>query len=401
MNILDAAYATVHDHHGGASALAPRLLTESAMVVARYKLERDQLKNITGVSKEEIDTRMAYLELTQQKALEKSSKAAQKAYRDAYNSALGIPTSQFDVNHQTVNDLQKGSNDLRDSQLGESQNGQKILTDKFTDQYSKKLISEQEYQTQLSDIVRQGEDERAQIREDAAQRDQDIQNVSKQLQLKTELYYGEQIFGSMTETMKNAFGEQSAAYKAAFAVQKAFAIAQSMVAIQAALALAMKAPFPQSLAQYAIVAAQTASIIGNISSVSAEFYDGGYTGSGGKYEVAGVVHKGEVVWSQEDVARSGGVGAVDRARRGGISGYSDGGIVGGFSGLDAAASQNRIANQLSDKATNTTTVQPQHIQVNNIVDANLVGDFMQTTEGTRVYMNLIRSNRSAIKAIIG
>ncbi|MCG2575206.1 transglycosylase SLT domain-containing protein [Acinetobacter sp. ME22] len=377
------------------------LLTESAMVVARYKLERDQLKNITGVSKEEIDTRMAYLELTQQKALEKSSKAAQKAYRDAYNSALGIPTSQFDVNHQTVNDLQKGSNDLRDSQLGESQNAQDNLTTGLVDQYSKKLISEQEYQTQLSDIVRQGEDERAQIREDAAQRDQDIQNVSKQLQLKTELYYGEQIFGSMTETMKNAFGEQSAAYKAAFAVQKAFAIAQSMVAIQAALALAMKAPFPQSLAQYAIVAAQTASIIGNISSVSAEFYDGGYTGSGGKYEVAGVVHKGEVVWSQEDVARSGGVGAVDRARRGGISGYSDGGIVGGFSGLDAAASQNRIANQLSDKATNTTTVQPQHIQVNNIVDANLVGDFMQTTEGTRVYMNLIRSNRSAIKAIIG
>lgn len=377
------------------------LLTESAMVVARYKLERDQLKNITGVSKEEIDTRMAYLELTQQKALEKSSKAAQKAYRDAYNSALGIPTSQFDVNHQTINDLQKGSNDLRDSQLGESQNAQDNLTTGLADQYSQGLISEQEYQTQLSDIVRQGEDERAQIREDAAQREQDIQNVSKQLQLQTELYYGEQIFGSMTETMKSAFGEQSAAYKAAFAVQKAFAIAQSLIAIQTGIAQAAANPWPMNLAAMASVAAATASIISNISSVSAEFYDGGYTGTGGKYDVAGVVHKGEVVWSQEDVARSGGVSAVERARRGGISGYSDGGVVGGFAGLDASASQSRIANQLSDKATNTTTVQPQHIQVNNIVDANLVGDFMQTTEGTRVYMNLIRSNRSAIKAIIG
>ncbi|KJV38183.1 hypothetical protein [Acinetobacter brisouii] len=376
------------------------LLTESAMVVARYQLEHEQLKNITGVSKEEIDARLAYQELAQQKSLKKLVEDNQKAYREAYNSALGLPTNQFDVNHQTIKDLQKGSNELRDSQLGESKNAQKNLTDKLTDQYSKKLLSEQEYQTQLSDIVRQGEDERAQIREDAAQREQDIQNVSKQLQLQTELQYGEQIFGSMTETMKGAFGEQSAAYKAAFAVQKAFAIAQSLIAIQTGIAQAAANPWPMNLAAMASVAAATASIISNISSVSAEFYDGGYTGTGGKYDVAGVVHKGEVVWSQEDVARSGGVGAVERARRGGISGYSDGGVVGGFAGLDASASQSRIANQLSDKATNTTTVQPQHIQVNNIVDANMIGDFMQTTSGTRVFMNFIRNNRSAIKAIL-
>ncbi|MHA3052603.1 transglycosylase SLT domain-containing protein [Acinetobacter sp. ANC 4640] len=377
------------------------LLTESAMVSARYQLEREQLKNITGISKEEIDARLAYQELAQQKSLKKLVEDNQKAYREAYNSALGLPTNQFDVNHQTIKDLKKGSNELRDSQLGESQNAQDNLTTGLADQYSQGLISEQEYQTQLTDIVRQGEDERAQIRADTAQREQDIQNVSKQLQLQTELQYGEQIFGSMTETMKSAFGEQSAAYKAAFTVQKAFAIAQSMVAIQAALALAMNAPFPESLAQYAIVAAQTASIIGNISSVAAEFYDGGYTGSGGKYDVAGVVHKGEVVWSQEDVARSGGVVAVERARQGGISGYADGGVVGGFAGLNASASQNRIAAQLSESSTNTTTVQPQHIQVNNIVDLSMMGDYVATTAGTRVFTNFIRNNRSAIKAIIG
>lgn len=376
------------------------LLTEAAMVSARYQIEHDQLKNLTGVSKEEIDARLAYQELAQQKSLKKLVEDNQKAYREAYNSALGLPTNQFDVNHQTIKDLQKGSNELRDSQLGESKNAQKNLTGKLTDKYNQHLISEQEYQTQLSDIVRQGEDERAQIREDAAQREQDIQNVSKQLQLQTELQYGEQIFGSMTETMKNAFGEQSAAYKAAFAVQKAFAIAQSMIAIQTGIAQAAANPWPMNLAAMASVAAATASIISNISSVSAEFYDGGYTGTGGKYDVAGIVHKGEVVWSQEDVARSGGVGAVERARRGGISGYADGGVVGGFAGLDASAFQSQIANQLSEKVTSTTTVQPQHIQVNNIVDANMIGDFMQTTSGTRVFMNFIRNNRSAIKAIL-
>lgn len=57
-----------------------------------------------------------------------------------------------------------------------------------------------------------------------------------------------------------------------------------------------------------------------------QFAQGGYTGPGGVYEPAGVVHKGEVVWSQLDIARAGGVAVVEAMRRG-IRGYSMGGIV--------------------------------------------------------------------------
>ncbi|WP_286903103.1 EF-hand domain-containing protein [Vreelandella sedimenti] len=46
------------------------------------------------------------------------------------------------------------------------------------------------------------------------------------------------------------------------------------------------------------------------------FANGGYTGPGGKYELAGHVHAGEVVWSQDDIARFGGVGAVESLRTG-------------------------------------------------------------------------------------
>lgn len=46
------------------------------------------------------------------------------------------------------------------------------------------------------------------------------------------------------------------------------------------------------------------------------FSGGGYTGPGGRNQPAGVVHKGEVVWSQSDIARSGGVAAVEAMRRG-------------------------------------------------------------------------------------
>lgn len=57
------------------------------------------------------------------------------------------------------------------------------------------------------------------------------------------------------------------------------------------------------------------------------FAGGGYTGPGGRYEPAGVVHRGEVVWSQVDVARAGGVAVVEAMRRG-MRGYDMGGIVG-------------------------------------------------------------------------
>ncbi|MCE8042431.1 phage tail tape measure protein [Halomonas daqingensis] len=57
------------------------------------------------------------------------------------------------------------------------------------------------------------------------------------------------------------------------------------------------------------------------------YAQGGYTGPGGRYEPAGIVHRGEVVWSQTDVARAGGVAVVEALRKG-LGGYASGGAVG-------------------------------------------------------------------------
>lgn len=54
------------------------------------------------------------------------------------------------------------------------------------------------------------------------------------------------------------------------------------------------------------------------------FAEGGWTGSGSKYEPKGVVHANEVVWSSEDVSRAGGVATVEAMRKG-KKGYSNGG----------------------------------------------------------------------------
>lgn len=58
------------------------------------------------------------------------------------------------------------------------------------------------------------------------------------------------------------------------------------------------------------------------------FAEGGYTGSGGKYQPAGVVHRGEYVFDQDSVKRAGGPAALDALRRG-LKGYAGGGFVDG------------------------------------------------------------------------
>lgn len=65
----------------------------------------------------------------------------------------------------------------------------------------------------------------------------------------------------------------------------------------------------------------------NFMATAMGFDRGGYTGAGGVHEPAGIVHRGEVVWSQRDVARAGGVAAVEGMRRG-VRGYAMGGAVG-------------------------------------------------------------------------
>ncbi|KQK45813.1 hypothetical protein AQ482_12545 [Acinetobacter baumannii] len=60
-------------------------------------------------------------------------------------------------------------------------------------------------------------------------------------------YYGEQITGSMVGMLEAAGDKQSAIYKAMFTANKAFAIAQSLISIQAGIAQAANNPFPYNL----------------------------------------------------------------------------------------------------------------------------------------------------------
>lgn len=109
-----------------------------------------------------------------------------------------------------------------------------------------KVALEQQTQERITQILKEEDDKRR-----AAQAAQ-LQNYSN-------------LFGSMADLAKTFGGEQSKTYKALFAVSKAFAIADSIIKIQQAMAsAAMSVPFPGNLAAIATVAAQTAGIISTI-----------------------------------------------------------------------------------------------------------------------------------------
>lgn len=166
---------------------------------------------------------------------------------------------------------------------------------------------------QAAQITTEGEARMTAIRQQAAQANQVIESQKNEIITSAT----QTMIDSGLQILATGFGEQSGIYKAAFAASKAFAIAQSLVSIQQGIAMAAANPFPYNIAAMASVAAATASIVSNLSAIAGTgFASGGFTGQGGKYQPAGIVHKGEYVFDQAATNRIG-VSNLEALRNGG------------------------------------------------------------------------------------
>lgn len=82
------------------------------------------------------------------------------------------------------------------------------------------------------------------------------------------------LFSGIAGLTKSFAGEQSAAYRISFAIEKGFAIAQSVMAIQQAVAKAMAVGFPANIPLIAQSVAQGAQVISSIKNVQAPAVSG-------------------------------------------------------------------------------------------------------------------------------
>ncbi len=290
------------------------LLSETQAMQERYRLEREEILKNTKLSIEE-----------RQKLIALSKANQDKETRDKVNNAAqnwgGIQadmngTGEFFRQDQERFSRLNAANDLADSQFAATDLDEKNGLDGLNAQMEAGLIKQQDFENQKTAIIQAAQDQRNQIAAEYAQNAQDIEDKYHQDRLNAQIALGGQMMGSLTSMFGSMFGEQSKAYKIMFAADKAYAIAAAGIAIQQNIAAASKAGFPLNIPLIAGAVAQGASIIANIRAIKDQgFADGGYTGRGGKYEVAGAVHKGEIVWSQEDIKRWGGVGLVEKMRK--------------------------------------------------------------------------------------
>ena len=110
----------------------------------------------------------------------------------------------------------------------------------------------------------------------------------------------------------------------------------------------------------------------------AGYADGGYTGNGDKYDPAGIVHKGEYVFTQDDVKRIG-LNNLEMMHRG-----SD-------SVTNAGLNNNRVS---------ATEQRSSSVSIVNMVDPDMLKAYLSTPDGQRAIINTIRHNPKTVKQIV-
>lgn len=251
--------------------------------------------------------------------------------------------------------------------------------------------NEEAYQARLAEIDRQY----------AAQRNK-IEQARGELALQTSA----NIFGQLA-TLSSSHNSKMAA------IGKAAAIAQAIIntyqsATEAYKSLAGIPVIGPALAVGAAAAAVAAGLA-NVAQIRAQsvggYAEGGYTGAGGKHQVAGVVHAGEVVWSQADIARAGGVSIVEMMR---LRGYADGGFVHPLANAPtpaqlgfAAPRQPRMDFGKLAAANDGAARGPGvGVRIVNSIDPEFATSAMNSAAGEKVIMNVLSRNSVKLKQMV-
>ncbi|MGK0825730.1 putative phage tail protein [Klebsiella pneumoniae] len=282
-------------------------LQNSVKTLDDYRKMQEQVKTKDERTNDLLKTRLELLEKAKATGQLKPGEY-EKTRADIYqNTDMQLPSTVRNV----VGNLTPTGGRL--SGTFEGMQGQINEYDQAQQELQRWLAAQEEAYAKAGEITAEGEARMTSIRQRAADANQVIE-----AQKNTIISAATQsLFDSIADIMRTGFGEQSAIYKVAFAASKAFAIADSMVKIQQAIASgAVSAPYPANIIAMASIAAQTASIVSNIQAVSGVgFASGGYTGPGGKYQPAGIVHKGEYVFDQASTNRIG-VSQLEALRNG-------------------------------------------------------------------------------------
>lgn len=280
-------------------------MTEAGYMQERYKLEREEIQKNLELSEE---YRKKLLEINQANifAARNQAGAAVGGIQQRFNEALmQRDNPRGYAQYQLQNQYETDSGALS----GAYRNNQDAIN-------NDPLLDQQQKEQQLLDAHQQYLSAKAAMDAEYNQQQQDLLNQQQAANLAT---YSN-IFGDLSGLAKAFGGEQSSTYRVLFAAQKGFALSSALVNNWKTISDAYAnepGTIWNKIAAGVVAASETGVFSAAIQAITPQgFSAGGYTGPGGKYDVAGLVHKGEVVWSQDDIKRAGGVGTVEAMRTG-------------------------------------------------------------------------------------
>ncbi|WP_375581542.1 tape measure protein [Acinetobacter baumannii] len=351
------------------------LLTETEAIRERYRLEREE---IAKTVKDEEEKRKRLALSRDQERLEAHDRAAKAVQNWGGIQAEMNGSGEFYRLDQERSSRLSAAANLFDSQLADIE------------------TQEQDPNANLVALNAQ----REQIMKEHFERLKLIESTYQNDSLNLQLSQAQAVTGAFTGMFGAILGESSTAYKTLFATQKAFALAQAGMNMWKAASDAYAnepGTWYQKAAAAAIATIKSGTFVSLIQAATPQgFADGGYTGNGLKHTPAGIVHKGEVVWSQDDIKRWGGVSVVESMRQSKPSGYANGGYV--SNNTSEAIAARREARQFDAINSNQTQSSSSQVPINVYVTVNPDGSSKTDTQNDSKQLGQLIGN--AVRAVI-
>lgn len=215
------------------------------------------------------------------------------------------------------------------------------------------ILTEEERQAALAELARQH---------------REAEEARNRAHVESVLSHSEDLFEGLARLAQGRNEEQTQAYKALFAISKAFSITQATMSIATGIAKAQELGFPANLAEMARVAAVGAQVLATISS----------SNFAGAYDEGGRIPAGKI----------------------GLVGEYGPEFVQG----PAVVTSRKDTRDLIEKAAANTSAQearPTNIRIINAFDTSALGDYLGSDEGEEIVLNIIQRNRNIVRTVVG
>lgn len=337
--------------------------TEGQDSLAKFKVQP------SGGSTGETDPATSRLAERQQREFDNlvaSLRTEEEAVQDSYDRRLQIILQNTEEGSRQQQDLVNRLNQDFATQVLEGFQAEPATFD------AKEAALQEEYERRrqiILDNTRLTEEQRTELELQLTQeRNEQLAALEAQKNQQM-LSNASQVFDGLAGIAKSASGEQSDAYRALFAVSKAFSVTQAAMSIATGLARAQELGFPANLAEMARVAASGASILATIRG----------SNFSGAYDRGGMIPAGKI----------------------GIVGEYGPELVSGPATVTSRRTTADSPNQGVNSQPQAPAPSQNNIRIINSIDPGVMEDYLGSSAGEEVIMNVIRKNPETLRAVSG